>query len=208
MPLGSLFVAEHQQGGIALGRPIGGGRHRLDDQRVAILDQDVAEIRQTRFAVMGAPVQLRIGIGGRRMRLVGAPLPAKVLRRRRRWPVFGLTTLVPRPRLHQRSVHREVLIRHGTRLLDDPAKVKADYFASGDTFDGWCLVPEERIMTYRRFLVFAEESGRMAVCVINDTGFADAVIWARNEAHLAQLKVQYEVPAGAPTVKFARANSS
>jgi hypothetical protein len=32
------------------------------------------------------------------------------------------------------------------------------------------------------------------------SSFADAVIWAKNEAHLIQLKGLYEIPANAPVV--------
>lgn len=86
--------------------------------------------------------------------------------------------------------------------------IKQNYFDSWNTFDGWTLIPKEKLKMYRRFLVHDEASGRLGVCVVNDTGFADAVIWAKNEAHLVQLKVQYEVPASAPTVTFPRVNPS
>jgi hypothetical protein len=71
--------------------------------------------------------------------------------------------------------------------------IKQDYFDSGNTFDGCTLIPKEILMTYRRYVAFDEATGRMGVCVVSDTGFADAVFWARNEAHLVQLKVQYEI---------------
>jgi hypothetical protein len=38
------------------------------------------------------------------------------------------------------------------------------------------------------------------VLVVGETGFADAILWAKNPAMLADLMTQYEVPADAPTV--------
>lgn len=53
---------------------------------------------------------------------------------------------------------------------------------------------------YTRYLVFHKPTGRMGVLVVNQTGFSDSIIWAKNQEMLEQLKVQFEIPANASTI--------
>lgn len=78
--------------------------------------------------------------------------------------------------------------------------IKQNYFDSGNTFDGWTLIPKEQLPMYRHYVVFDQATGREGILVVGETGFADAILWAKNATMLADLKVQYEVPANAPTL--------
>ena len=78
--------------------------------------------------------------------------------------------------------------------------IKQNYFDSANTFDGWALIPKEIIPMYQRYKVFQPATGRQGVLVVGETGFADPIVWAKNEAMLADLMKQFEVPANAPTI--------
>ena len=78
--------------------------------------------------------------------------------------------------------------------------IKQNYFDSGFTFDGWTLIPKEQQPLYARYIVFHKPTGRQGILVVGETGFADAILWAKSEAMLADLKTQYEIPANAPTI--------
>jgi hypothetical protein len=78
--------------------------------------------------------------------------------------------------------------------------IKQNYFESGNTFDGWTLIPKEQLPMYQRFKVFHKASGREGVLVVGETGFADAILWAKSQAMLVDLMAQYEVPSNAPTI--------
>lgn len=86
--------------------------------------------------------------------------------------------------------------------------LSVNYFESGSVPNAWVLIPKERIPMYRRYFVYDEATGRQGVQVINDTGFGDPVVWAKNKAMLQQLAADFEVPANAPTVTFPRINPS
>ena len=75
-----------------------------------------------------------------------------------------------------------------------------DYFESGNTFDGWTLIPKERLPMYQRYVVFHKPSGREGVLVVGQTGFADPIVWADSQDHLAQLKVLFQIAADAPVI--------
>jgi hypothetical protein len=69
---------EHRRRRLALSEPVGDARLRIDDQPVTVLHQEVPKIRQARFRVVRLPIQPRIGIGRRRMRIVLPILPPEV----------------------------------------------------------------------------------------------------------------------------------
>jgi hypothetical protein len=48
-----------------------------------------------------------------------------------------------------------------------------------------------------RYLVFDKKTGREGVLVVGDTGFSDAIIWAKSAVMLTELKADFEVPADA-----------
>lgn len=81
--------------------------------------------------------------------------------------------------------------------------IKADYFTTGNTFDGWTLIRKEQLPMYQRYVVFHQPTGRMGILVVGQTGFSDAILWAKNAAMLADLKLQYEVPANARVITLA-----
>src|SRR6516164_10677363 len=62
----------------ALGVAGGAGRHRADDQTVAVLHQRMAHKTQPRFFAGSLAKEPGIGIGGRGMRVVAAALATKV----------------------------------------------------------------------------------------------------------------------------------
>lgn len=80
--------------------------------------------------------------------------------------------------------------------------IKQNYFDSGDTFDGWCLIPKETISMVKRYIV--NKHGKLGVCVsVDGEGvFSDVIYWAKSEQHLQQLKAMYEVPANAPVINY------
>lgn len=78
--------------------------------------------------------------------------------------------------------------------------IKQNYFDSGNTFDGWTLIPKEQLPMYSHYRVFHQATGRQGVLVVGQTGFSDAIIWAKNAAMLTELMAEFEVPADAPTV--------
>jgi hypothetical protein len=78
--------------------------------------------------------------------------------------------------------------------------IKADYFQSGNTFDGWTLIPKEQLPMYERFKVFHKATGREGVLVVGESGFTDSILWAKNKTMLDDLMKQYEVPVTAVTI--------
>jgi hypothetical protein len=113
----------NQQSRVALGSPVGLRRHRLGDQAVAVLDQQVAQIRQPRLGAVRFPIQFRVGIGGRRMRVILPLLATKALAVPVALAVFPLKTLLAGSRFDQRAIDGEVLIGHqALGTLDDTAE--------------------------------------------------------------------------------------
>jgi hypothetical protein len=55
---------QHQQPGVSFGPPVGLRRHGVYDEAVAILDQQMAQIRQPRPGAVGFPIQFGVRIGG------------------------------------------------------------------------------------------------------------------------------------------------
>lgn len=78
--------------------------------------------------------------------------------------------------------------------------VKQNYFDSGNTFDGWTLIPKEQLPMYNRYRVFHQATGRQGVLVVGQTGFSDSIVWAKNQAMLNQLMADFEVPTDAPVI--------
>jgi hypothetical protein len=78
--------------------------------------------------------------------------------------------------------------------------IKQNYFDSGNPFDGWTLIPKEILPMYNRYKVFHTPTGRMGVLIVGQTGFSDSIVWAKNEAMLAELLNQFEVPDDALTI--------
>lgn len=76
--------------------------------------------------------------------------------------------------------------------------IKENYFESGNTFDGWTLIPKERIPMVRRFII--NDHGTLGVLLITDGSFDQVAHMAKNQAMLAQLKALYEVPDNAPVI--------
>ena len=112
---GNLF--QHHQRGIALGRPVGFPHHRIHDQPVTILHQQIAAVAQLRLLALALTRQLRLRIGLRRMRPVGPLFAVKVHRGIAGivggWQILAilaLKTLCSRPRFQHRAVHREVFV--------------------------------------------------------------------------------------------------
>ena len=91
--------------------------HRTDDQPVAVLHQRVAHEAQLRFLARSFAEQPGVGIGGRGMRVVAAPLAMEVALAvapragRVARAVLRPEALQAGPGLQQRAVDREVLAR-------------------------------------------------------------------------------------------------
>jgi hypothetical protein len=96
---------QQQQPGFSLGAAVGLRGHRVDDQAMAVLDQQVPQIRQPRFGTLGLPLQFRVRVGLGRMRVIGPALPVNVWRLSRE--LLGLDHRQPDPysfeRLRPRS---------------------------------------------------------------------------------------------------------
>ena len=119
---------QHQHARISLRAPVGLCGHRVDDQAVAVLNQQVTQIGQSRLGTVRFPIQSRVGIGLRRVRNIRPGLAVEVVAVPIRLPVFPLKTLLAGPRLDQRAVNGKVLIGHqGLGAFQDPAEE-----ASGD----------------------------------------------------------------------------
>ncbi len=65
--------------GVALGASVGPRGHRVHDEAMVVLDQEVAQIRQPRLGTVRFPVQFRVWIGSQRMRIIGTGLTAEAL---------------------------------------------------------------------------------------------------------------------------------
>src|SRR5208282_5009109 len=111
-------LLQHDECCIALGATIGFQQFPVDDQSIAILYQQIAAIAQLRLLARSLACKLRIDVRRRFMRLVRALLAMKVHRRIasviRRCVLTAflrLKTFQARPRLQQRTVHGEMLLR-------------------------------------------------------------------------------------------------
>jgi hypothetical protein len=75
--------------------------------------------------------------------------------------------------------------------------IRADYFASGYTFNqAFVMVPEENLPMIRRFIV--QDGGKLGILLVNDGTFESVIHWAKSEAMFQRLLTDYEVPADAP----------
>src|SRR6185503_14958483 len=100
-----------------LGMPRGAGGDGADDQALPVLHQRMPY--ETELCLLAPPlaVEPRVGVGGRGVRVVAAFLAVKVLltvaARIGRWAgaVLRPEALGAGPRLQQRAVHREMLVR-------------------------------------------------------------------------------------------------
>ena len=87
---------------------------------MAVLDQQMAEISQARLGAIRLSVQPCVGIGLGRVRVVLPLLTAEIPSVVVRAPILPLKTLLARPRVDERAVDGEVLVRHqAVRALDD-----------------------------------------------------------------------------------------
>ena len=79
--------------------------------------------------------------------------------------------------------------------------IRERFFNSNNTFSAWVLVPRENNMI-KRYLV--NKNGKLGVLVSTDGDgvFTDVVFWAKSEAHLAELKNQYEIPPNALVITY------
>src|SRR3954469_6184600 len=97
--------------------PLGAGGDGADDQALPVLHQRMPY--ETELCLLAPPlaVEPRVGVGGRGVRVVAAFLAVKVLltvaARIGRWAgaVLRPEALGAGPRLQQRAVHREMLVR-------------------------------------------------------------------------------------------------
>jgi len=78
--------------------------------------------------------------------------------------------------------------------------IKQNYFDSGFMFNAWTLIPRNTSMQYDHYKIFHKATGREGVLVVGQTGFSDAIIWAKDAPMLAQLMADFEIPADAPTI--------
>lgn len=110
---------EQVGGGLSLGGARRGDDARVHDQAVAILHQDLADIGELCFFARPLLRQSAVGIGRGLMRGVRAALPMKIHGRIARVLIAGPATgaiasgetLLPGPRLEQRAIDGEVLVR-------------------------------------------------------------------------------------------------
>jgi hypothetical protein len=94
------------------GLPSGRPGALSEPREVAILDEQVAQIGQSRFRPVRFPVQLGVRIRRGRMGVIRPRLAANVLAGTVGLSVFALKTLLSRPRFDQCAIDREVLVRH------------------------------------------------------------------------------------------------
>src|SRR5215471_20828116 len=78
LPAISPLAVEHQQGRVSLGGAVGLRQHRIHNDSVAVLHQNMTQIAKPGFLSVPFPVEARLWIGLRFMRLVAAPLAAKL----------------------------------------------------------------------------------------------------------------------------------
>ena len=108
---------QHGQRRLPLGGAGSPGQRGVDDQRVAVLHQQMAHVAQPARLALGLAMKPGIGVGDRGMGRVGAPLAAEVAL----GVAPGRRVIVPaaprpealhrRPSLDRRAVDREVLVR-------------------------------------------------------------------------------------------------
>jgi len=121
---------QQRRGGAQFGQR-GGGHGHVDQQAVAVFHERVRPVGEFRWLAVTFAHEFRLGIGTGFARGVTALLAPEIdharaiTTRARRLAVFSLEALERRPRLDQRAIDREVLIRQqplGARLLDDASK--------------------------------------------------------------------------------------
>lgn len=111
-------LTDHRHGAVALGAARRWRDPRVHHQTVAVLHQRMTHVTQPGFLPLALAKLLRLGIGGRFMGLVAAPLAMKVPLRIPA-PALGRivrAVLAPHalhrgPSLDQRAVHRKMLVR-------------------------------------------------------------------------------------------------
>src|SRR5215472_12066955 len=105
-----LLLVQHEQCSIAFGPAVGMGHHRGGNQPVAVLDQRMAQIAQTRLLAVALFVQPSVGIRRRSMRLVAALLAVEVRSIARAGTVLRTEALLRGPRLQQRTIDGEMFV--------------------------------------------------------------------------------------------------
>ena len=104
---------QHQHRRVALGGAVRRRGHRVHDEPMAVLDEQMPEVRQPRLPIRGLAIQLGVGVRRRRMRHIRAALAVKVRGPAvGRWPVLRLKTLLTRPGLDQGAIDREMFVGH------------------------------------------------------------------------------------------------
>jgi hypothetical protein len=120
------LIVHHQCRRLTLRKAVRDRRHRLGNQPMAILDQQMAEIGQPRFRIIRSAIQTRVGVSPRGMDVVLPLLPAKVAAAPVGAPVLPLKTLLTGPGFDQRAIDGEVLVRHqGRSALHDTTEEAA-----------------------------------------------------------------------------------
>src|ERR1700687_880870 len=117
-PTAAWNLFHHRQRGLRFGLARGLSQARVDHQPIAVLHQHVSEIAKLCRLAFGLLVQPRLGVGRRLMSGVGASFAMKI-NARIAWMIrllgylvtLPFEPLVPRPRLDERAVHREMLVR-------------------------------------------------------------------------------------------------
>jgi hypothetical protein len=113
------LAPDHGQRGVTLGGARGLAQQGLDDQPMAVLYQQVAHEAELRFLATPLAQQPRLGIGGRGVRGVAAPLAVEVAlgiapaagRRLSARIGLGPEALEAGERLDQRATDRAVFVR-------------------------------------------------------------------------------------------------
>jgi hypothetical protein len=115
----TALTAQHGLGRVALGGAGSRRQHRIDDQAAPVLHQQMAHMAELGLLAPAPAEEPWVGIGGRGVRLVAAPLAVKVAlgiaptacRRSLVTPALRLEALHAGEGLDQGAIDREVLVR-------------------------------------------------------------------------------------------------
>src|SRR5216683_2150053 len=105
------LALEHRLRGAPFGRAVGLADRAGDSQAIAVLHDHVAHVAQLRLAAGRLAIELGIGVAGRSMGVVLAPLAMEVGAIVVLAAILRLEALVRGPGLDQRAVDREMIVR-------------------------------------------------------------------------------------------------
>src|SRR5438132_584746 len=69
---------QHQDRGVTLGGAVGLGRHRVDDEAMPILDEEMPEVRQSRLPIRRLAIHLGVRVAGRGVCVVRTRLAVEI----------------------------------------------------------------------------------------------------------------------------------